>query len=589
MPLIRKSLVVPAFILTIIIYLTFEGSDAPERPVDISDTSFGSSSSSDTTTSAPRWQNRPEKYPVESYIELPSGKAGKIPKIQYDFPKEKSLDRKRRLERQAAVKEAFDHAWAGYKKYAWLKDEVSPISGGFTNSFAGWAATLVDTLDTLLIMGMTDEFEEALDALDQIDFSTTSDQYINVFETTIRYMGGFMAAYDLSGGKYPVLLKKAQEVGDLVYGAFDTPNRMQMARWDWKKSLRGETMAPAKNTLLAEVGSLCLEFTRLTQLTGDPKYFDAIQRVSNELEKAQMSTAIPGLWPMIVDLDNLAFNNRQFTLGGMADSTYEYLPKQHLLLGDHTKQYQKMYEAIIAPIKKHLLFRPMTKDGEDILFSGTKSGANLDAEAQHLTCFVGGMFGIGGKIFDRREDVKTARKLVDGCIWAYDSMATGLMPEIFHTSVCDDVEYCSWDEKKWLADVRKNNRGNADDDEATRDMAKKLGLAPGITRVTDAKYILRPEAIESVFIMYRITGDKELQDAAWRMFTSIEKMTRTEIAHAGIDDVRYIDTRKSDKMESFWLAETLKYFYLIFSEPDLVSLDDYVLNTEAHPFRRPKA
>lgn len=77
--------------------------------------------------------------------------------------------------------------------------------------------------------------------------------------------------------------------------------------------------------------------------------------------------------------------------------------------------------------------------------------------------------------------------------------------------------------------------------------------------------------------MYRITGDKELQDAAWRMFTSIETMTRTEIAHAGIDDVRYIDTRKSDKMESFWLAETLKYFYLIFSEPDLVSLDDYVL------------
>jgi mannosyl-oligosaccharide alpha-1,2-mannosidase len=238
MPLIRKSLVVPAFILTVIIYLTFESSEPPRLSVDISDASdasFGSSSSSDTTTSAPRWQKRPEKYPVESYIELPSGKAGKIPKIQYDFPKEKSLDRKRRLERQAAVKEAFDHAWAGYKKYAWLKDEVSPISGGFTNSFAGWAATLVDTLDTLLIMGMTDEFEDALDALDQIDFSTTSDQYINVFETTIRYMGGFMAAYDLSGGKYPVLLKKAKEVGDLVYGAFDTPNRMQISRWDWKK------------------------------------------------------------------------------------------------------------------------------------------------------------------------------------------------------------------------------------------------------------------------------------------------------------------------------------------------------------------
>jgi mannosyl-oligosaccharide alpha-1,2-mannosidase len=87
----------------------------------------------------------------------------------------------------------------------------------------------------------------------------------------------------------------------------------------------------------------------------------------------------------------------------------------------------------------------------------------------------------------------------------------------------------------------------------------------------------RPEAIESVFIMYRITGDKTLQDAAWRMFRSIEKLSRTDIAHAGIVDVRTINTAKFDKMESFWLAETLKYFYLIFSEPSLVSLDEYVL------------
>lgn len=96
-----------------------------------------------------------------------------------------------------------------------------------------------------------------------------------------------------------------------------------------------------------------------------------------------------------------------------------------------------------------------------------------------------------------------------------------------------------------------------------------------------------PEAIESVYILYRITGDKKYQDAAWRMFSSIEKMTRTDIAHASIKDVRFMDSKQVDKMESFWLAETLKYFYLIFAEPGVVSLDDYVLNTEAHPFRRP--
>lgn len=90
-----------------------------------------------------------------------------------------------------------------------------------------------------------------------------------------------------------------------------------------------------------------------------------------------------------------------------------------------------------------------------------------------------------------------------------------------------------------------------------------------------------------MYILYRITGDKKFQDAAWRMFSSIEKMTRTDIAHASIKDVRFADSTQVDKMESFWLAETLKYFYLIFAEPGVVSLDDYVLNTEAHPFKRP--
>lgn len=77
--------------------------------------------------------------------------------------------------------------------------------------------------------------------------------------------------------------------------------------------------------------------------------------------------------------------------------------------------------------------------------------------------------------------------------------------------------------------------------------------------------------------MYRITGDKTLQDAAWRMFQNIEKMTHTNFGHSAVKDVRDLATKKADKMESYWLAETLKYLYLIFSEPDLISLDEYVL------------
>jgi mannosyl-oligosaccharide alpha-1,2-mannosidase len=89
-----------------------------------------------------------------------------------------------------------------------------------------------------------------------------------------------------------------------------------------------------------------------------------------------------------------------------------------------------------------------------------------------------------------------------------------------------------------------------------------------------------------VFILYRLTGDSSLLDRAWNMFNAIVSNTKTDIAHAGLDDCTVSDPPKTDRMESFWLSETLKYFYLIFSEPDLVSLDEYVLNTEAHPLKR---
>ena len=72
------------------------------------------------------------------------------------------------------------------------------------------------------------------------------------------------------------------------------------------------------------------------------------------------------------------------------------------------------------------------------------------------------------------------------------------------------------------------------------------------------------------------------------LFRSITNATRTDIAFAALEDVSKKCSRQSDRMESFWLAETLKYFYLIFSEPTLVSLDEYVFNTEAHPLKRPR-
>jgi mannosyl-oligosaccharide alpha-1,2-mannosidase len=182
------------------------------------------------------WAKLPEHFPVTSFIPLPtSGPFKKIPAVQTKPPAEDALQKAERLRRRDKVKESFIHSWEGYKKHAWLRDEVAPISAGWKDTFGGWAATLVDSLDTLWIMGMKEDFEIAVAACQQIDFSTTDTQDVNVFETTIRYMGGFLAAYDISGGKYPLLLLKAVEVGELLMSCFDTPNRMPISRWDWQK------------------------------------------------------------------------------------------------------------------------------------------------------------------------------------------------------------------------------------------------------------------------------------------------------------------------------------------------------------------
>jgi len=308
------------------------------------------------------------------------------------------------------------------------------------------------------------------------------------------------------------------------------------------------------------------------------------------------------VWPIVCNAKFLTFDYNHFTLGGMADSTFEYLPKAYLMLGG-ANQYRKMYEDAIEVVKKHIFFRPMTENGEDVLLPGSSHLSVIDVpllepKAQHLACFAGGMVGMAAKLFDRPDEVKIARKLVDGCIWAYNAMPSGLMPETFHAVPCKEgvepASSCSWDRQTWLAGINQQQQADAEKalmspTDRAESFIKEKGLEPGFTDIDDGRYILRPEAIESIFILYRITGDKALQEVAWKMFQNIEKATRTSLANAAVNDVRKSTPQLSDRMESFWLAETLKYFYLIFSEPDLISLDDYVLNTEAHPLKRPQA
>jgi mannosyl-oligosaccharide alpha-1,2-mannosidase len=268
-----------------------------------------------------QWRTVPINYPVTSFTPIPTDKPLKLPKVQHNFPTEDQEHSKKRKERQAVVRKVFERAWKAYREHAWMKDELAPISGGTKNGFGGWAASLVDNLDNLWIMGFKDEFERALSASMEIDLGSATIDSVNVFETTIRHLGGFLACYDLSGDER--CLHKATEFGEMLYKAFDTPNRMPITRWKLSEAVHQKQEAD-KVVLLAELGSFTMEFTRLSILTGDPKWYDAVDRITKLLASQQSKTHLPGMWPVVVDARTPDITgDTWFTLGAMADSVYE--------------------------------------------------------------------------------------------------------------------------------------------------------------------------------------------------------------------------------------------------------------------------
>jgi mannosyl-oligosaccharide alpha-1,2-mannosidase len=167
------------------------------------------------------------------------------------------------------------------------------------------------------------------------------------------------------------------------------------------------------------------------------------------------------------------------------------------MLGGATDQYRRLYEKALATMKQNIFYRPMTVDGKDILLAGhVDSDGSTPVEkltprpeAQHLGCFAGGMVGLAAKIFQIEEDMKTAMRLVEGCLWGYEAMRQGILPEIIETLPCDHANICSWNESRWLVAMEAAHGVNGK--KAATAKLRELGLPPGITSIKDKRYILR--------------------------------------------------------------------------------------------------
>jgi mannosyl-oligosaccharide alpha-1,2-mannosidase len=248
---------------------------------------------------------------------------------------------------------------------------------------------------------------------------------------------------------------------------------------------------------------MALEFTKLSQLTGDPKFYDAVQRIHNVMEAEQKSTKLPQLWPVVFNAQTQSFkDDNLFTLGGRSDSMYEYVPKQYMLLGTKPDQNRRMYESYLSAAQEHLFFRPMNPDNLDILISGSarveNGEINLNPTGEHLSCFVAGLVALGSKVFERPNDLEVAKKLVNGCLWASESTGSGIMPEVF--TVIPPTRKSGaknkWDVHRWYDAVNAAvPAGSADEvkdkDARAQKIVEMLHLPLGIPIVNDKRYILR--------------------------------------------------------------------------------------------------
>ncbi|KAJ1671956.1 hypothetical protein GGF38_000410 [Coemansia sp. RSA 25] len=438
--------------------------------------------------------------------------------------------------RREAVRAATLHAWNGYKKFAWGKDEYQPLSKSFNLKWGDWAITLVDSLDVLKLMKLDDEYAEAKEFVRTVRFDRSPIGFqVQFFEMTIRALGGLLGAYELDHD--PMLLEKARQVGDSLAYAFDTPTGLPTTY----VNINGKSKVDGTRICIVEAGTLQLEFKKLSQLTGDPKYARYAERSSEAVENAKREHK--GLYPAFLYTDTGLFDqSSDYSVGAYSDSFYEYQLKQHILHNGKEPKFKQRYITSSEAIKETLV----KKSASGFTYVGTlnPSKSRFWGGMEHLACFYPGLLALGAQVLDRPQDLVVAEELARTCYTSYTMTATGLGPEAFSI----------------------NDYG--------------MDVAHG-------HYVLRPETIETLFILYRVTGNTKYQDWGWNIFMAIEKHARVEFGYAGVGDVTNANSTANhlDSMESFFLAETLKYLYLLFSPTDVISLDEYVFNTEAHPLR----
>ncbi|MFA3783316.1 glycoside hydrolase family 47 protein [Melioribacteraceae bacterium 4301-Me] len=273
----------------------------------------------------------------------------------------------------------------------------------------------------------------------------------------------------------------------------------------------------------AEIGTLMLEFGTLSALTRNPIYYHKAKRAVVELFKRRSKIGLIG---SEINVNTGEWVNTKSHISGMIDSYYEYLLKSYLLFGD--KDFKVMFDSSMNAVNKYL-----ADSANANLWYATvdmKTGEKILTTFGALDAFLPAVFCLSG-------DVKRAESLMESCFKMWKDF--GIEPEKF--------------------DYENMN-------------------------IINPQYLLRPENVESAYYLYHFTKNEKYINIGKYYFESIVKYCKTKDAFAALKNVT--TKEKQDIMPSFFLAETLKYLYLLFTDEDETNFDKVIFNTEAHPLKK---
>nr|AIG56487.1 secreted protein [Achlya hypogyna] len=432
-------------------------------------------------------------------------------------------------QRRDQVVDMMRWAWKGYEEHAFGFDalDVNRMEG---TGLPGhdMAISLIDSLDTLYIMGLHEEFERAVEWTEaNLAARFNERRPISIFETTIRILGGLLSAYNLSGRQ--TLLTLADDLGARLLRGLQT-DTLPLSLVDL---IDGTT---SERSFIAEFTTVQLEFKYLSILTKEPSYYDTVEDVMDKVAELIERDYPAGVVPVqVLPRPDQAGSGRRQLL-------------RWIFSGKKETKYKTMYVTAVQGMMDKLVGR--TKKSGLLFLGELEVDGTLTPKMDHLVCFIPGMLALGYMNGMPKSHMDLAQDLLETCWQMYDQMESKLAPEIAYFNT-----------ESSASDIRVSSN--------------------------DAFNILRPETVESLMIMYRLTKDEKYRDRGAVILDAFER--NCKLPEGGYSSVGLVDSPTAAKyfrpeMESFFMAETLKYLYLLFSDDAVVPLDTFVFNTEAHPF-----